>query len=120
MFGQLLSEETSTATNSASTPTASDAPVEEVKLLKDDVILPSTSGTPASPRDVDPNLREHMVGILFSRRKLTTLQKKVCYFLSTFYRDCIFCVHLMYLLYIQCEMLWKFKYEIGEIKFESR
>nr|CAB3264102.1 E3 ubiquitin-protein ligase MYCBP2 [Phallusia mammillata] len=78
VFGQLLSEETSsTATNSASTPTSGELPADVVKPLKDDVLIPSTSATPASPRDVDPNLREHMVGILFSRSKLTTLQKKV-------------------------------------------
>uniref|UniRef100_H2YTX0 RCR-type E3 ubiquitin transferase n=1 Tax=Ciona savignyi TaxID=51511 RepID=H2YTX0_CIOSA len=68
VFGQLLSE------NIGKTESPPVTPVDGVEGVGSSKV---GELTPASPRDVDPNLREHMVGILFSRSKLTSLQKKV-------------------------------------------
>nr|XP_026691648.1 E3 ubiquitin-protein ligase MYCBP2 [Ciona intestinalis] len=70
VFGQLLSETTPTSNNGSPAIT----PPDEVGGGETSKVADLT---PSSPRDVDPNLREHMVGILFSRSKLTSLQKKV-------------------------------------------
>jgi len=71
VFGQLLSEDA--AVDCGGTTQIVQEP-ESVGGKEDDA---GASASSPSPRDVDPNLREHMVGILFSRKKLSSLQKKV-------------------------------------------
>ncbi|XP_076822444.1 E3 ubiquitin-protein ligase MYCBP2-like isoform X2 [Clavelina lepadiformis] len=68
VFGRLLSDQSSSSSE-PSTPVSN--------KVEDKVENNGNTSVPPSPREVDPNLREHMVGILFSRSKLTSLQKKV-------------------------------------------